>query len=1061
MTTQTPPPPAGAPAPGRPVPALPEPGQVVQVRGAVWAVTDVEAQGLLRSPADDGQARLEHVVALQSLDEDRMGEELTVVWELEVGNSVVPDRGLPDTISAEAFDAPDTLGAFVDAVRWGAVTSADPRAFQSPFRSGATLEPYQLEPLRRALAAPRTNLLLADDVGLGKTIEAGLVIEELLLRHRARSVIIVCPPSLALKWRDEMREKFGLEFVIVDSARLAADRRTYGLAANPLRLHPRVIVSMAWLPGVRAQRLLREVLADAERPGTARRYSFDVLVVDEAHHVAPAAPSAVGGGRGYAVDSQRTRALRRLADKCEHRLFLSATPHNGYTESFTALLEMIDSRRFARGASIDEGALAEVAVRRLKSQIAGKDFRRRRVEVLPYEPSGDEERAYAELDSLLRSSGRAQGRRSLDIAALLLKKRFLSSPWAFARTLENYLDQSLPGGALDDEYDDYYTEVMGSGQADEEEGLTAQPELDTLLATRGSDPLSAATREQLEELAGRARGYQSRPDSRLEALIGFLDAVCRPDGSTWTNERVVVFTEYADTLEWIVSVLRQQGYNEQRLAVIRGSTPAEEREDIRARFNAAPVEEDVRVLIATDAAGEGIDLQTHCHRLVNFDIPFNPSRLEQRVGRIDRYGQREAPEIRYLVPVRRGGLYAGHQEFLGRLAEKIATETRDLGEVNPLIDEQITERFLGRSPRRARGRGRDERAIDSALAGSGRLNQQLTALARGYEDRKAAMHLTPLAGRRVVDEALRMTHQPLLDEVGSELTDAQVFAVPDLVRSWQDAVASLGTRLRPGELRPITFDEEAGRIPGIVHVHLGHPLMRKATRILRANLFSPRSRVNRVTAVVLPGLEHSCAASMSRLVLVGRGGLRLHEEVFVTGVRLRGHRVAEDTLRQVLDRALDPGDYRLAGPEVRRRLASLWNDGGHLRTRLVEETARRAKRLQDDVAHSLEERRRADADRVHGIFAAFRANLTDSLERLRAQEREQQAMLALWADDQRHQRARDVRAMEDRLEALTGEEEREEAAVRSRYEDVKPYVSSVALVLAVTEEDAEEWEGRS
>ena len=1060
MTTQTPPPPAGAPAPGRPVPALPEPGQVVQVRGAVWAVTDVEAQGLLRSPADDGQARLEHVVALQSLDEDRMGEELTVVWELEVGNSVVPDRGLPDTISAEAFDAPDTLGAFVDAVRWGAVTSADPRAFQSPFRSGATLEPYQLEPLRRALAAPRTNLLLADDVGLGKTIEAGLVIEELLLRHRARSVIVVCPPSLALKWRDEMREKFGLEFVIVDSARLAADRRTYGLAANPLRLHPRIIVSMAWLPGVRAQRLLREVLADAERPGTARRYAFDVLVVDEAHHVAPAAPSAAGGGRGYAVDSQRTRALRRLADKCEHRLFLSATPHNGYTESFTALLEMIDSRRFARGASIDEVALAEVTVRRLKSQIADKDFRSRQVKPLLYEASPEEERAYADLDSLLRSSGRSQGRRSLDIAALLLKKRFLSSPWAFARTLESYLDQSLPGGALDDEYDDYYTEVMGSGQADEEEGLVAQPELDTLLATRGSDPLSAATREQLEELSRWARGYQFRPDSRLEALVDMLDAVCRPDGRTWTNERVVVFTEYADTLEWIVSVLRQQGYDERRLAVIRGSTPAEEREDVRARFNADPADEDVRVLIATDAAGEGIDLQAHCHRLVNFDIPFNPSRLEQRVGRIDRYGQREDPEIRYPVPAGGGGLYAGYQEFLGRLAEKIATETRDLGEVNPLIDEQITERFLGRSPRRARGRGRDEKAIDSALAGSGRLNQQLTTLARGYEDRKAAMHLTPRAGRRVVDEALRMTHQPLLDEVGSELTDAQVFAVPDLARSWQDAVAGLDTRLRPGELRPVTFDEEAGRVSGIVHVHLGHPLMRKATRILRANLFSPHSRVNRVTAVVLPGLEHSCAASMSRLVLVGRGGLRLHEEVFVTGVRLRGHRVAERTLREVLDRALDPGDYRLAGPEVRRRLASLWNDGGHLRTRLVEETSRRAQSLQADVAHSLEERRRADADRVHGIFSAFRANLTDSLEHLRAQGREQEAMLALWADEQRHQRARDVRAMEDRLADLAGEEEREEAAVRSRYEDVKPYVSSVALVLAVTEEDAEQWEGR-
>ena len=127
------------------MPAPPEPGQVVQVRGAVWAVTHVAVQGLPRSSADDGEPRLEHVVDLQSLDEDRMGEELTVIWELEVGNAVVPDRGLPETIAADAFDNPETLGAFVDAVRWGAVTSADPKAFQSPFRSGATLEPYQLE----------------------------------------------------------------------------------------------------------------------------------------------------------------------------------------------------------------------------------------------------------------------------------------------------------------------------------------------------------------------------------------------------------------------------------------------------------------------------------------------------------------------------------------------------------------------------------------------------------------------------------------------------------------------------------------------------------------------------------------------------------------------------------------------------------------------------------------------------------------------------------------------------------------------------------------------------
>ena len=179
------------------------------------------------------------------------------MWELEVGQTVAPDQGLPETISPDGFDDPNTLAAFVDAVRWGAVTSADGNAFQAPFRSGANVEAYQLEPLRRALQSARTNLLLADDVGLGKTIEAGLVMQELLLRHRARSVVIVCPPSLSLKWRDEMREKFGLEFEIVNSELMAKVLRTHGPNANPFRLFPRVIVSMAWLPSLRAQRLLR------------------------------------------------------------------------------------------------------------------------------------------------------------------------------------------------------------------------------------------------------------------------------------------------------------------------------------------------------------------------------------------------------------------------------------------------------------------------------------------------------------------------------------------------------------------------------------------------------------------------------------------------------------------------------------------------------------------------------------------------------------------------------------------------------------------------------------
>ncbi|MDR0945599.1 MAG: DISARM system SNF2-like helicase DrmD, partial [Bifidobacteriaceae bacterium] len=643
------------------MPQLPEPGQVVRVRGAVWAVTDILEQGLSRSPADEGLASrpgLQHVVVLQSLEEDRLGEELQVVWELEVGHSVVPDQGLPRTIDADGFDDPDTLGAYIDAARWGAVTSADASEFQAPFRSGARLEPYQLEPLRRALDQPRVNLLLADDVGLGKTIEAGLVIEELLLRHRARSVIIVCPPSLSIKWHDEMLEKFGLDFQIVDSAKLAETRRKFGLTANPFRLYPRVIVSMAWLPGVRAQRLLRPVYQQANAaagPVTARRFGFDVLVVDEAHHVAPAAPTGTGKGRGYAVDSQRTLAVRELAAHCEHRLFLSATPHNGYDESFTALLEMVDSRRFARGAEPDPKALSDVMVRRLKTDILRADegsgdhhpFQPRSVAPLEYAPDPVETERFEQLETWLKQSARQRGAKSLGIGELLLEKRFLSSPYALGRTLAAYGNARATGAAWD-EHDGYFTEVLGIGQSDEEEGLESQPEFTMLRRAKAADPLAAAPAGAVEELKTWALGQQGRANGKLECLTEYLDRVCR-SGKRWTGERVVVFTEYADTLIWIKEWLESQGYGP-RLAVIQGSTSAEDRELIRARFQAPPDEEKVRVLLATDAAGEGVDLQAHCHRLVNFDIPFNPARLEQRAGRIDRYGQMETPEIYYLSP---------------------------------------------------------------------------------------------------------------------------------------------------------------------------------------------------------------------------------------------------------------------------------------------------------------------------------------------------------------------------------------------------------------------------
>lgn len=1032
-------------------PAVPEPGQVVEVRGATWAVTEVREQGLPRSSADDATTTLEHVVGLQSIDEDRLGEELAVVWELEVGHTLVPEQGLPDRLDAYGFDDPNTLGAYVDAARWGAVTNADDNSFQSPFRSGATVEPFQLEPLRRALAAPRTNLLLADDVGLGKTIEAGLVIQELLLRHRAQTAVIVCPPSLSIKWQSEMREKFGLDFTVVDSARLAQDRRRHGLAANPFRLHRRVIVSMAWLPTPRAQRLLRDVLDEASHATSARRYAFDILVVDEAHHVAPSSPTAAGGSRGYAVDSQRTVAVRTLAERCEHRLFLSATPHNGHTESFTALLEMIDNRRFSRGATLDEQALREVTVRRLKRDITDKGFLPRQIKSLAFEPAVAEVEAFELLSDVLKRHAEVQGRKSAgDILTLLLKKRFLSSPWSFARTLEQY--EAAPTGWEGQE--DEYAEIFGQAAADEEEGRIEHPEFGAAAGTKVS-PLASASQAEVERLVAWGLSYENRPDARLEALIDFLDGVCRI-GRSWSNERVVVFTEYATTLEWVTRVLASRGYDDSRLAAIQGSTPAEERETIRARFTSSPSEEPLRVLVATDAAGEGIDLQNFCYRLVNLDVPFNPSRLEQRIGRIDRYGQTHAPEVYYFSPVTTTSTFAADQDFVARLARKVSTVRDDLGSVNALVDDEVQRRFLGvvELPRTA-SNDRGAHAVNAVMAGEQQLNRELTELARTYDEQREQMHLTPFNVRRVVETALDLSREaPLAVYMEDEAGIAESFTVDHLSHRWGAALSGLDTVLRPGELRPITFDPAVAEAdPDIVHVHLGHPILQKASRLLRSNLIGSGASLFRATAVVDDAIPESCVAAMARLVLVGRGGLRLHEEVFVSGVRLHGNDLAEEKVEQLLDSVLDRPGLLLADEAVRRGIAAEWNaDGLAKRRRLEEALRRKASRRQVAVTSSLDARREADSERARGIYRAFRRNLTESLSLV--DETNDQMSFDLFADDQKSQRLRDIRAMEERLETLDGEEQRELAGIAERYADVRPYVTAVAVVFALTPADA-------
>jgi len=1020
-------------------------GSLVEVRGQRWVVADIDEAGST-------------VVELQSVEDGRYADTLSVIWEVEPRRRILPTSSLPE-VDRDTFDPPDQLAAFLDAVRWGAVTSADINTLQAPFRSGIAIEDYQLEPVARALPAPRVNLLLADDVGLGKTIEAGLVVQEMLLRHRARRVMVVCPAGLTVKWRAEMAEKFGLDFTIVDSAQCAILRRTHGSAANPFRVYPLVVVSLPWLRSPRAQRLLDEVLPPE---GPADRREFDLLILDEAHHVAPAAPR-----QRYAVDSQQTKLIRRIAPHFEHRLFLSATPHNGYAESFTALLELIDDQRFARGVEPDPVAQREVVVRRLKRDIVEADgtprFRERTSLPIDVEYPEHEREIHALLTRFAASRARRlgasrRGRKAADLVTLLLKKRLFSSPLAFEHTVGVYLE-TLRGtkaerAALRGQPDDVpeWLDSFFADAADLDDEALGEEE-DTALHRAGPMQPSAAADEValLEQMEDWARNHSANPDAKAAKLIEYLNAVCRPDGRLWTNERIVVFTEYRDTQRWLVRLLGQEGLAGDRIAQLHGGMAADEREMLRQAFQADPSEHPMRILVATDAASEGIDLHWHCHRVVNYDIPFNPNKLEQRIGRIDRYGQRVNPEIRHFVGAgwqQSTDSYEADLEFLSRVARKVAQMEEDLGAVNAVLADAVQRRMLGEAvdvdgelQRKGRQRRRGRVAADANVG------EQVRRLRRQLDETVEALDLTPAGVHRVVATALHLARQEPLKVAHDP---DEVYDVPPLTGTWVRAAAGLAHPLRPEELRPVTFDPEIARQrrEDVVFAHLNHPLVAMSTRLLRAAVSSRDTRLHRVTAVVSddPELPETLVAGYARFLLVGGDGIRLHEEVLAAGGWLRpGSRFVRlenlTTLGAILGRGLAAG-VPVPG-HVHGRLADAWaraRDG--VVAALDWRATQRRQSLQNKLARRQEDEQRRITENLERFAGSLRAALDTESD---------DAQLALdFADEaERAQRRRDQAAWQDRLDRLAGERDRDLASIRARYAEPQPHLFPVAVVFIV------------
>jgi superfamily II DNA or RNA helicase len=1038
--------------------AVPEAGQLVSVRDRRWVVTDVLRSSQPLDVVAAGPRQPEHLVTLTSVEDDALGDELRVIWELERATRVLDRAALP-VPDPERFDDPARLDAFLDAVRWGAITSADTRSLQAPFRSGITIEDYQLDPVVRALSLPRANLLIADDVGLGKTIEAGLVVQELLLRHRARTVLVVCPASLCVKWRDEMAEKFGLEFRIVDAECLRQLRRSRGPYVNPWTHFPRLITSIDWLKRDRPMRLLSDVLP-AGPPSLPR--TFDLLIVDEVHGCAPS-----GRGR-YATDSLRTAAIRRIAPHFEHRLFLSATPHNGYPESFGALLELLDDQRFARGVRPDRAQLERVMVRRLKSELPPRwdgspRFPERVIDrlVVPY---GENERAaHAALRAYAASrsaAARAEGegqRVAADFVLTLLKKRLFSSPPAFASTLDQHL-RTMTSGRAGRQMTPTVRVLRRAIDATEEEfgdeAAAEEATTDALATAAGfTAPLSTEERGLLDRMRGWAEHARDGGDAKVEVLLDWLDGIVRPGGS-WNDERVIVFTEYRDTQRWLQERLVARGLGGERLALLFGGMDEQDRERIKAEFQAAPSMSPVRILLATDAASEGIDLQRHCHRLVHYEIPWNPNRLEQRNGRIDRHGQ-PAREVRVFHFVGAGyedaapGSLEGDLQFLWTAVNKVEAIREDLGSVGPVIAEQVEAAMLGR--RRRLDTEPAERASPGrrVLKAERDLRVEIDRLHRRLRESRAELRLDPANVERVVSVGLQLARQPglvpaELDRPASDpAPSGPVFRMPQLTGSWARARHGLEHPVTEVE-RPVTFDDQvAAEHDDVVLVHLGHRLVQQCLRLLRAEIWAvgPRSRLARVTARVVP--EHAAdvpaVIAHGRLVITGSDGHRLHEEVLAAGGLLREGRFARLNVGEV-DTLVAAATDDLPSVPVRQRLAATWE---RVAEPLLKSLERRAYDRADSLQQTLADRAEHDANTITAVLQELRRSIEAELTEPETEQ------LTLFSPDERNQFERDLDALRRRLEAIPADIDRETAAIRARYAAPAPRLFPAAVTFLV------------
>lgn len=484
---------------------------------------------------------------------------------------------------------------------------------------------YQLDPAKLSLQRPRQRILIADAVGLGKTLEAGILMSELIVRGKGKRILVVTVKSMMTQFQKEMWNRFTIPLVRLDSNRIQKIRASLPSNYNPFFYYDKAIISIDTLK------------RDVEYRTHLENACWDIIVIDEAQNVAE---------RGD-HQAQRSRLAKLLANRSDTMIMLSATPHDGRAKSFASLMNMLDPTAIADPENYTPEDIKGLCIRRfkkdVKDQISGS-FLERKITLERCQASAQEEHAFdifAEMQleiDLNKTKGTGQ------LFKTSLEKSLFSSPAACIKSIEARLKKLYKK----------YTE-------DEIKDIHLLEELKTALEAITSDEFT-----------------------RYQKLLSLLRSKEYGWNSADTDDRIVIFTERIETMKYLAERLRQDlGLNVDAIQEISGGMSDADQQRIVEEFGRT--ESSVRILVASDVASEGLNLHYLSHRLIHFDIPWSLMVFQQRNGRIDRYGQQKRPDIRYMLIESDNKRIKGDMRIIEILIEKEEQALKNIGDPSLLM----------------------------------------------------------------------------------------------------------------------------------------------------------------------------------------------------------------------------------------------------------------------------------------------------------------------------------------------------------------------------------------